>query len=355
LLQRIKVFVINIIILIKIITRGEKMRKIVTLGEIMLRLSPLGYDRFSQAKEFNAFYGGSEANVAVSLANFGKDISYVTKLPENEIAQCAINELRKYGVDTKDVVRGGNRIGIYFSEYGESQRPTKFVFDRKGSSMAEAKREDFDWNKIFEGADWFHFSGITPALSEECAKITLDAVKAAKNKGLTISIDLNYRETLWDKDRFSKAIRELLGYCDVALGSIEEAQMAIGIPEDEGADCKEILKEFVEKFKLKYATIILRNRFTAEDVDWTAVLYDGKAFYNSKKYDIHVIDNIGGGDAFAASLIYAITSGYSTQDIIEFATAGSCLKYSMMGDSNLSTVAEVENLMYGDSTGKEKR
>ena len=331
------------------------MGKIVTLGEIMLRLSPVGYDRFAQSKQFNAFYGGSEANVSVSLANFGKETSYVTKLPKNDIAQCAINELRKYGVDTKDVVRGGERIGIYFSEYGESQRPTKFVFDRKGSSMAEAKSEDFDWDKIFEGAEWFHFSGITPALSEECTKITFDAVKAAKKKGLTVSIDLNYRETLWDADRFSKAIIELLPYCDVALGSIEEAQMAIGEEVDEKADCKEPLKKLVEKFGLKYATIILRNRFTAEDVDWTAVLYDGKEFYNAKKYDIHVIDNIGGGDAFAASLIYAMTSGYSTQDIIEFATAGSCLKYSMMGDANLSTVAEVENLMYGDSTGKEKR
>ncbi|MDS0528513.1 sugar kinase [Clostridium sp. SHJSY1] len=331
------------------------MGKIVTLGEIMLRLSPLGYDRFSQSKQFNAFYGGSEANVSVSLANFGKETSYITKLPDNDIAQCAINELRKYGVCTNDIVRGGNRIGIYFCEYGESQRPAKLVYDRKDSAMAQAKREDFNWDKIFEGAEWFHFSGITPALSEECAKITLDAVKAAKEKGLTVSIDLNYRETLWDKDRFSKAIRELLEYCDVALGSIEEAEMAIGEKEDDKADCNEILKKFVEKFGLKYATIILRNRFTAEDVDWTAVLYDGKDFYNAKKYDIHVVDNIGGGDAFAASLIYAITSGYSTQDIIEFATAGSCLKYSMIGDANLATVAEVENLMYGDSTGKVSR
>ena len=331
------------------------MGKVVTLGEIMLRLSPIGYDRFSQSKQFNAFYGGSEANVSVSLANFGKETSYITKLPENDIAQCAINELRRYGIDTKDIVRGGNRIGLYFSEYGESQRPTKFVFDRKGSAMAEAKREDFNWDKIFEGAEWFHCSGITPALSDECVKITLDAVKAAKENGLTISIDLNFRETLWDKETFSKAIRELLPYCDIALGSLEEAQMALGEPEDEKADCNGILKNFVEKFDIKYATIILRNRFTAEDVDWTAVLYDGKKFYNAKKYDIHVIDNIGGGDAFAASLIYAITSGYSTQDIIEFATAGSCLKYSMMGDANLSTVAEVETLMYGDATGKEKR
>ncbi len=289
------------------------MSKVVTFGEMMLRLSPAGYDRFVQSKQFNAFYGGSEANVAVSLASFGKEVSYVTKFPENNIAQCAINELRKYGVDTKDIVRGGERLGLYFCENGESQRPAKLVYDRKDSAIAKAKREDFDWDKIFQGADWFHFSGISPALSEECAKITLDAVKAAKKKGMTVSIDLNYRENLWGADEFSKSIRELLKYCDVALGSMEEAEMALG--GSEGGDCKDLLKKLVEKFDLKYATIILRKRFTAEDVDWTAVLYDGKEFYNSKKYDIHVVDNIGGGDAFAASLIYAITSKFSNQKL----------------------------------------
>ncbi|AAK80631.1 2-dehydro-3-deoxygluconokinase [Clostridium acetobutylicum] len=329
------------------------MGRIVTLGEIMLRLSPQGYNRFVQAKQFNAFYGGSEANVAVSLAVFGKDVSYTTKLPDNAIAQCAINELRKYGVNTKDIVRGGDRIGLYFCENGESQRPAKLVYDRKDSAIAKAKREDFNWDKIFDGADWFHFSGITPALSDECAKITLDAVKAAKAKGLTVSIDLNYRENLWDAAAFSKAIRELLQYCDVALGSIEEAELAIG--EGDGDDCNTVLKKLVEKFQLKYATIILRNRFTAEDVDWTAVLYDGSKFYNAKKYDIHVVDNIGGGDAFAASLIYAITSNFSNQEIIEFATAGSCLKYSMNGDVNLSTVDEIIKLMNGDGSGKVSR
>lgn len=328
------------------------MGKIVTFGEIILRLSPVGYDRFVQAKQFNAFYGGSEANVAASLANFGKEVSYVTKLPENAIAECAINELRKYGVNAKNIIKGGSRMGLYFCENGESQRPAKLVYDRKDSAIAQAKRKDFDWDKIFEGADWFHFSGITPALSEECAKITLDAVKAAKKKGLTVSIDLNYRETLWDATAFSKAIRELLQYCDIALGSMEEAQMAIG---DSSKDCNDLLKKLVEKFNLKYAAIILRNRFTAEDIDWRSILYDGKDFYNSKKYNIHVVDNMGGGDAFAASLIYAITSNLSNQEIIEFATAGSCLKYSMNGDVNLSTADEVINLMNSDGSGKVSR
>lgn len=329
------------------------MGKIVTLGEIMLRLSPAGYDRFSQAKQFNAFYGGSEANVSVSLANFGKETSYVSKLPENAVAQCAVNELRKYGVDTKHIVRGGERMGLYFCENGESQRPAKLVYDRKNSAMALANREDFDWDKIFEGAEWFHFSGITPALSETCAQITLDALKAAKNKGLTVSIDLNYRENLWEKEEdYSKVIRSLLQYCDVALGSMEEAELAVG--EGSGESCDEILKKLVEKFGLKYATIILRNRFTAEDVDWTAVLYDGNQIYNAKKYDVHIADNIGGGDAFAAALIYAITSKFSNQEIIEFATIGSCLKYSMNGDANLSTVDEILNAMK-DATGKVSR
>lgn len=329
------------------------MGKIVTLGEIMLRLSPAGYDRFSQAKQFNAFYGGSEANVSVSLANFGKETSYVSKLPENAVAQCAVNELRKYGVDTKHIVRGGERMGLYFCENGESQRPAKLVYDRKNSAMALANREDFDWDKIFEGAEWFHFSGITPALSETCAQITLDALKAAKNKGLTVSIDLNYRENLWEKEEdYSKVIRSLLQYCDVALGSMEEAELAVG--ECNCESCDEMLKKLVEKFGLKYATIILRNRFTAEDVDWTAVLYDGNQIYNAKKYDVHIADNIGGGDAFAAALIYAITSKFSNQEIIEFATIGSCLKYSMNGDANLSTVDEILNAMK-DATGKVSR
>jgi len=329
------------------------MSKIITFGEIMLRLSPMGYERFVQAKQFNAFYGGSEANVAVSLANFGKKVGYVTKLPQNDIAQSAINELRKYGVDTEAVVRGGERVGLYFCENGESQRPAKLVYDRKNSAIAKAKREDFDWNKIFEGAEWFHFSGITPALSEECAKITLDAVKEAKKKGMTVSIDLNYRETLWSADEYSKVMRELLKYCDVALGGMEEAEMAMG--EGAGDDCNTVLKKFVKKFDLKYASIILRNRFTSEDVDWTAVLYDGNNFYNSKKYDIHVVDNIGGGDAFAAALIYAIISKLSNQEIIEFSTAASCLKYTMNGDTNLSSVEEVEKLMNGDGSGKVSR
>lgn len=329
------------------------MGKIVTLGEIMLRLSPAGYDRFSQAKQFNAFYGGSEANVSVSLATFGKETSYVTKLPDNAIAQCAINELRKYGVDTKDIVRGGKRMGLYFCENGESQRPAKLVYDRKDSSIATAKREDFDWDKIFEGAEWFHFSGITPALSDECAQITLDAVKAAKKHGLTVSVDLNYRENLWSAEAFSKSMLELLQYCDVSYGSIEEVEMTVAADGTESTET--LLKEMVEKYNLKYSCVILRNRFTAEDVDWIALLHDGEKVYTSKKYDIHIADNIGGGDAFGASLIYAITSRFSKQDIIEYATAGSCLKYSMNGDANLSTVDEVMNLMNGDGSGKVSR
>ena len=329
------------------------MSKVVTFGEMMLRLSPIGYDRFLQSEQFNAFYGGSEANAAVSLGNFGKEVSFVTKFPENNIAQCAINALRKYGVDTNDIVRGGERIGLYYCEKGESQRPAKLIYDRKNSSMANAKREDFDWDKIFKGADWFHFSGITPSLSDECAKITLDAVKAAKKKGMTVSIDLNYRKNLLDAENFVKIIGEILKYCDVALGTMEEAEVLIG--KGKGAKCNDLLKNLVEKFDLKYASIILTDRFTAGDIDWTAVLYDGKDFYNSRKYDIHVADNMGGGDAFAASFIYAATSKFSNQEIIDYATAGSCLKYCMNGDVNLSSVDDVMKLMNGDGLGKVSR
>lgn len=329
------------------------MGKIVALGEIMLRLSPDGYNRFSQTKQFNAFYGGSEANVSASLATFGKETSYVTKLPDNPIAQCAINELRKYGVDTRDIVRGGNRMGLYFCENGESQRPAKLVYDRKDSAIATAKRNDFNWDKIFKDAEWFHFSGITPALSPECAQITLDAVKAAKKHGLTVSVDLNYRENLWGVEEFSKSMLDLLQYCDVSYGSIEEVEMTIA---SNGAkDVETLLKEMVKKYDLKYSCVILRNRFTAEDVDWMALLHDGEKAYKSKKYNIHIADNIGGGDAFGASLIYAITSEFSKQDIIEYATAGSCLKYSINGDVNLSTTDEVINLMNGDGSGKVSR
>lgn len=244
-------------------------------------------------------------------------------------------------------------MGLYFCENGESQRPAKLVYDRKDSSIATAKRGDFDWNKIFEGAEWFHFSGITPALSDECALITLDAVKAAKEHGLTVSVDLNYRENLCDAEAFSNSMIELLHYCDVSYGSIEELQMAVGANSNE--DTETLLKEMIEKYNLKYASVILRNRFTAEDVDWLVLLHDGEKVYTSKKYDIHIADNIGGGDAFGASLIYAITSGFSKQDIVEYAAAGSCLKYSMNGDANLSTVDEVLNLMNGDGSGKVSR
>lgn len=326
------------------------MGKIVALGEIMLRLSPQGFDRFSQTKQFNAFYGGSEANASVSLACLGKEVSYVTKLPTNDIAQCAINEIRKYGVDTSNIVRGGNRMGLYFFEYGQSKRTSKIVFDRKDSAIAKAEPSDFDWDKIFEGAEWFHFSGITPALSESCMKITLDAVKAAKKKGLTVSIDLNYRSTLWSEEDYGKAMKEILPYCDVTLGSKEESELALGLPQKSGKSSEEIMKAMVETYGLKYSTAIVRKVLGPEEIEgWTASLYDGEKLYKAKEYDIKVVDEIGGGDAFAASFIYAASSNMSKQDIIEFATAGSCLKYTMMGDANLSSVDEVLRLMKNGS------
>jgi 2-dehydro-3-deoxygluconokinase len=342
------------------------MGRIVTFGEIMLRLAPMSHDRFVQSKEFSAVYGGGEANVAVSLANYGKDVAFVSKLPKHEIGQSAVNELRKYGVDTSLVVRGGERVGIYYCEKGCSQRPSKVIYDRAYSAIAEAKASDFDWKKIFDGAEWFHFTGITPALNDECAKITLDAVKAAKAAGVTVSCDLNFRKKLWSSEKAGKVMDEIVKYCDVVIANEEDAEKVFGISaaqtditggkiNDEGY--KDVAKQLAERFDLKYVAITLRESFSASFNGWSAMLYNGekKEYFKSKRYEINIIDRVGGGDSFGGGLIYALTSGKNDQDTIEYAVAASCLKHTIEGDFNLVSVDEVETLAGGDGSGRVQR
>jgi len=340
------------------------MGKFVTFGEIMLRLAPIGYERFLQSKEFGVVYGGGEANVAVSLANYGKDTYFVTKLPKHDIGQAAVNELRKFGVDTTYITRGGDRVGIYFCEKGASQRPSKVIYDRANSSIAQAKKEDFNWKAIFEDAEWFHFTGITPALSDDCAEICMEAVKAAKEAGVMISVDLNYRKKLWSTEKAGKVMGELVKYCDVVIANEEDAEKVFGIKadstdittgmlNDEGY--KKVAKELVDRFKLKYVAITLRESYSASDNGWSAMLYDGKNYYNSRKYDVHIVDRVGGGDSFGAGLIYGLTSKMDAQAALEFAVAASCLKHTVEGDFNMMSLEEVETLTKGDASGRVQR
>ncbi|MDD7305422.1 MAG: sugar kinase, partial [Peptoniphilaceae bacterium] len=285
------------------------MKKVVTLGEIMLRLSTPGYERFVQAETFDAIYGGGEANVAVSLANYGFDAYYITKLPENEIGQAAINSLRRYGVKTDYIKRGGERIGIYYSETGASARPSKIIYDRKNSSIAKAKKEDFNFQEIFKNCAWFHTSGITPAISKNAAEITKEAMKEAKRAGAKISIDLNYRKKLWTPEQAQKTMKDLMQYVDVCIGNEEDASLSLGFT-PKGLDVskgkldakayEQIFKQMKEEFGLDLVTSTLRESYSASDNGWSAVIYDGKSFYQSKKYDLRIVDRVGGGDSFAA-------------------------------------------------------
>ncbi len=338
--------------------------KIVTFGEIMLRLTPPNYLRFVQAESFDITYGGGEANVAVSLANYGEDAYFVTKVPENPIGQSAINHLRRYGVNTSHIVKGGERLGIYFNEIGASQRPSLVVYDRSNSSIAQARVEDFNWKEIFKGAKWFHFTGITPALGDNVVDICLDAVKTARELGVTVSCDLNYRRKLWSKEKAGKVMAELMKYVDISIGNEEDAHDVFGIKagksditagelHEEGY--KDVARQLQERFSLKGVAITLRESFSASDNGWSAIYYDGKQYYRSRRYKVHIVDRVGGGDSFGGGLIYALNNGYTTQDAVEFAVAASCMKHTIVGDFNHMTVKEVENLAKGDASGRVQR
>lgn len=338
--------------------------KVITFGEIMLRLVPEGYYRFVQADKYGATYGGGEANVAVSLANFGIDAAFVTKLPSHEIGQAGVNALRRFGVDTSFISRGGDRVGIYFLEKGASQRPSKVIYDRAGSSIATASTADFDWDAIFNGANWFHFTGITPALGDNVAAICLEACKKAKEKGITVSCDLNYRKKLWSREKAGEVMGELCKYVDVCIANEEDASdvfeikaantdVTSGKVNHEGY--KDVAKQLAERFNFKKVAITLRTSISANDNNWAAMLYENGEYFFSKSYPVHIVDRVGGGDSFGGGLIYASLMDYAPQETIEFAVAASCLKHSIEGDFNMMSVSEVKTLAGGDGSGRVQR
>ncbi|MCP1111267.1 sugar kinase [Ohessyouella blattaphilus] len=339
-------------------------KKVVTFGELMLRLAPEGYTRFVQADSFGATYGGGEANVAVSLANYGLDARFVTKLPKHEIGQAAVNSLRRFGVDTSYITRGGDKVGIYFLEKGASQRPSKVIYDRAGSAIATAKSEDFNWDEIFDGVSWFHFTGITPALGDDIAAICVEACKKAKEKGITISCDLNYRNKLWSKEKASQVMSELCQYVDVCIANEEDASDVFGIKakdtdvtagEVNHEGYKEVAKELMERFSFSHVAITLRESLSANDNNWSAMLYDGNDYFFSKKYAMRIVDRVGGGDSFGGGLITALLDEKAPAEVIEFAVAASCLKHSIEGDYNMVSKEEVLKLAGGDGSGRVQR
>jgi 2-dehydro-3-deoxygluconokinase len=343
------------------------MATVVTFGEIMMRLATKRFERFSQASEFEVTYGGGEANVAVSLANYGMEARFVTALPKNDLGQACENYLRQYGVDTSYIIRQGDRLGIYFLENGAVQRGSKVVYDRANSAIADVKSGDIDWDKAFEGADWFHWTGITPAISQGAADVCLEAIKAAKAKGITVSADLNYRKNLWKYGKkASEVMPELVGLCDVAIGNEEDAEKVFGISA-KGADVeggkvdaegyRAVAEGLIAKFPgLKKVAITLRGSLSASHNTWSGILYEGGEMYVGPLYDItHIVDRVGGGDSFCGGLIFAMLDGREPQACIDFAVAASCLKHTIHGDFNLATIGEVEGLIKGGGSGRVQR
>ncbi len=335
--------------------------KIVTFGELMLRLMPQGYNRIVQANSFNAEFGGAEANVAVSLANFGFDSVYVTKLPENPLGQAAENSLRRFGVKTDFIVRGGSRIGIYFLEKGASQRGSLCIYDRKNSAFSESNEKDYDWEKIFKGAEFFHITGVTPALSNTCAETVLLACKKAKSMGLTVSCDLNYRSKLWTLQKARRIMKELCNDVDILFANEDDIQNIFGIKtehtdtEDGIIDIdayKNTIQTLVNKNGFKKVAVTLRKSVNASINNFSGIYFDGKDFFRSKDYSINIIERVGSGDAFAAGLIYALCNKFDGQKSVEFAAAAGVLKHTIEGDYNMISAEEVERLAKSSGTGR---
>lgn len=343
------------------------MAKVITMGEIMLRLSTPNFEKYIQADEFDVNYGGGEANVAVSLANYGHDAEFVTKVPDNPIGACAVAALRKYNVSTKHIAKGGERLGIYFLESGSAMRPSNVTYDRAHSSISTATAADFDFDEIFKGADWFHFTGITPAVSDAAAELTEAACKAAKANGVKISCDLNFRKKLWSSEKAQKIMSNLMQYVDVCIGNEEDADKVLGFKPDNTdvsagtlnlSGYESIFKQMVAKFNFEYVISSLRVSHSASDNGWSACIYsrDTKEFYHSKEYRIHpIVDRVGGGDSFAGGTICGFLDGKDFKDALEFGVAASALKHTIPGDFNCVTRAEVETLAGGDASGRVQR
>ena len=342
-------------------------KKVVTFGEIMLRLATPGYQRFSQVSHFEATYGGGEANVAVSLANYGLPVDFVTRLPKNDIGEAAIMDLKKHGVGTGFIARGGDRVGIYFLEKGAVSRGSKVIYDRANSAISQIKKGDIDWKKVFEGAGWFHWTGITPAISQGTADVCKEAIDAANELGLTVSCDLNYRKKLWKYGKTpGEVMPDLVKGCDVILGNEEDAEMVFGIRAEgvdvtggkvEAAAYESVCRQLLDRFpKAKKAIITLRGSISASHNTWSGVLWDGSKLYSAPTYQItHIVDRVGGGDSFMGGLIYGLLTYDNDQKALNFAVAASCLKHTIEGDYNLVSVDEVEKLMSGDASGRVSR
>ena len=340
------------------------MKKIVGFGDLLVSLAPAGYLRFRQADSFDVFYTGAEANVLAALACFGQETEFVTRLPKNPIAQSAVDHLRRFGIGTDRIVYGGDRIGVIYTEKGASQRASSVVYDRMNSAICEAQPSDFEWDSIFADAGWFHFTGITAALSDSTAAICLEACKKAKEKGLTISCDLNYRKKLWSEEKAKRVMEELVTYVDVLVANEEDADKILGI-KSTGTDVNtgklnkegyiDVAAQICQKYGVKKVGITLRKSISASDNAWSCMLYDGKEAHFSREYMIHIVNRVGGGDSFSAGLIYSLFNGYESQDAIEFAAAASCLKHSIEFDFNLVSVDEVKALAGGNGSGRVQR
>lgn len=339
-------------------------KKVVTLGEIMLRLSTPDYKRFVQADTFEATYGGGEANVAAALCNYGLQGVFVSKVPEHAIGQSAVNHLRRYGVDTRHMVRGGDRLGIYFLETGASMRASQVIYDRAAAAISEADITEFDWEEIFEGADWFHTTGITPALSDKAAALTEYVLKLTKQKGITTSIDLNYRKKLWSKEKARAVMTRLCAYVDVCIGNEEDAETSLGFKAAHSditkgelnlEGYKDVCRQMKETFGFKFIASSLRESYSASDNGWSALVYNGDEFYHTKKYNVRIIDRVGSGDSFASGLIYGLVTGMNMNDAAEFGVAASALKHTIPGDLNHATLSDVHSLMKGDGSGRVQR